>query len=160
MACGRRAACTEERLWEKWEGWVLTQRAQSSRRPAGGGTRRDERKGQTGFLATGTRGMVAWIGGKVKYLTGNGRISGLNGGFCEANGGQRKVEERFLAAWADIIAGAMMREKASAHFARNDGWDGTGQSAIAERGMLARHVRESHHANPECIRCCRELRLV
>ena len=30
------------------------------------------------------------------------------------------VEERFLASWADIIAGAMMKEKESAHFARND----------------------------------------
>jgi hypothetical protein len=35
-----------------------------------------------------------------------------------------KSEERFLAAWADIIAGAMIREKASAHFARNDGLRG------------------------------------
>jgi hypothetical protein len=39
-------------------------------------------------------------------------------------GVEKKDEERFLAAWADIIAGAMMKEKASAHFARNDGLRG------------------------------------
>src|SRR5579872_2559417 len=104
--------------------------------------------------------MVARIGSKVKCFTGNGGISGLNGGFREANGGRWKVGERFLAAWADFIAGAMTREKAPAHFARNDAWGGSGQSAIGERGMLARHVRESHHAHLECIRHRCELRLV
>lgn len=36
--------------------------------------------------------MVAWVSRKVKCFTGNGRISGLDGGFWEANGGQWKVE--------------------------------------------------------------------
>ena len=38
-----------------------------------------------------------------------------------ASGEENEEQERFLAAWADIIAGAMMKEKAPAHFARNDG---------------------------------------
>jgi hypothetical protein len=38
-----------------------------------------------------------------------------------ASGEENKEQERFLAEWADIIAGAMMKEKSSAHFARNDG---------------------------------------
>jgi hypothetical protein len=34
---------------------------------------------------------------------------------------KRKRRRGSSTAWADIIAGAMMEEKASAHFARNDG---------------------------------------
>jgi hypothetical protein len=34
---------------------------------------------------------------------------------------ENKEQERILAACADIVAGAVMKEKTSAHFARNDG---------------------------------------
>jgi hypothetical protein len=37
------------------------------------------------------------------------------------NGSDKNERGRFLSAWADIIAGAMMKEKASARFARNGG---------------------------------------
>ena len=37
-----------------------------------------------------------------------------------ASGEENKEQERFLAAGADIIAGAMMKEKAPAQFGRND----------------------------------------
>jgi hypothetical protein len=35
--------------------------------------------------------------------------------------GKRRNKRDSSAVWADIIAGAMMKEKAPAHFARNDG---------------------------------------
>jgi len=37
-----------------------------------------------------------------------------------ASGEENKEQEIFLAAWADNLAGAMMKEKAPAHVARND----------------------------------------
>lgn len=51
-----------------------------------------------------------------------------------ASGEENKEQERFLAAWADILAGAMMKEKAPAHFARNDGRREGGR-----RGMEREH---------------------
>jgi hypothetical protein len=49
-----------------------------------------------------------------------------------------------LAAWADIIAGAMMKEKASAHFARNDG---AGKTAPGGRAWREARVRFRHGAD-------------
>jgi len=54
-------------------------------------------------------------------------------------GAEQKDEERFLAAWADIIAGAMMKEKASDHFARND------SGAVLTRWRKKRDATASAH---------------
>lgn len=45
----------------------------------------------------------------------------------------RAMGQRFSTAWADIIAGAMMKEKESAHFARNDGEASRGASGVGKR---------------------------
>ena len=59
-----------------------------------------------------------------------------------ASGEENKEQERFLAAWADILAGAMMKEKAPAHFARNDGRREGGCRGMEEGTMCCVSTRE------------------
>ena len=71
-----------------------------------------------------------------------------SGEWRAASGEENKEQERFLAAWADIIAGAMMKEKAPAHFARNDG-----RREGCCRGMKRGHDVLRFHEGARRARC-------
>jgi hypothetical protein len=75
-----------------------------------------------------------------------------------ASGEENKEQERFLAAWADILAGAMMKEKAPAHFARNDGRREGGRRGMEEGTMCCVSTREQDGHDVSCPYKSREKR--
>jgi hypothetical protein len=95
----------------------------------GGGWRRRRRRGrhekdekrktkfETRNLKCGKQIAKSGHNGLCSYFTAGRKRQGT-----KRKRGDCEEKRDSSTAWADIIAGAMMKKKASAHFARNDSW--------------------------------------